>query len=383
MSSSSKPEVIVIGGGVIGLSCAYYLAKERVRVLLLESGRCGAEASWASAGILAPGNFHRADPLVKILRHSLNVYGAFCRELREASGIDPEYDRLGAIEVLFDDQKRRMALSDERKMDGVLTEDGEKVVEVLSVDELADFEPSVTGECLGARLSRWHGAVRNPRLLKALVACCEKLGVDIRTDCPARGLTRDTDRVTGVDTEKGRLRADFVVLCAGAWSASVDEKLNDLTPTCPVRGQALLLRMDAVPFKHIVEGGKGYLNPRRDGHVVVGSTVEPEAGFENRNTADGVHRLLTQAVRLVPAVKDAELVRTWSGLRPGSEDNRPYLGPVPGHRGLIAATGHYRSGLALAPVTAEIVCDLVFGREIAFDLSRCQPGRGREQTSAK
>ena len=172
--------------------------------------------------------------------------------------------------------------------------------------------------------------------------------------------------------------APKVVLCAGAWSSQIDQLVGPAIPTYPVRGQVVLLDaslVTAAKFSHIIDRKGCYLVPRSDGLVLIGATVEHQAGFDRRNTPAGVAQLIGDGLTLVPALADAGVLALWSGFRPGTPDRRPYIGFVPGMEGLIAATGHYRTGLALAPVTAEIVAGLVLKGSSPRDLSRCQPGR--------
>jgi glycine oxidase len=376
----ASTDVIVIGGGIIGLSVADRLAREGVGVTLLERGVCGREASWASAGILKPSNPNKRGPMQQLQRASLEMYPDYCADLQERTGIVPQYARCGSMELLFDDQRYRMALSEQRAGDqqGLRMPDGRPEWEVITADEACQIEPSVSGDCLGVLLGRFSAQVRNPRLLRALVAACKSGGVRVREQTPVRELVVEGDRVTGAVTEDGSVAGALVILCAGAWSGEIDTRAGVQISTHPVRGQIVLLDAADVAggrFTRIVDRKECYLAPRSDGLVLVGSTVEPEAGFDRRTTAAGVHKLMQRALTLVPGLANAQVMGMWAGLRPGTPDRRPYIGPVPAFDGLIAATGHYRTGLALAPVTAEIVADFVVRGRCDRDLSRCRPGR--------
>lgn len=376
---SATSGVIIVGGGVIGLSIADRLARNDVRVTLFERGRCGREASWAAPGVLKPSNPNRRGPMQKLQRASLEMMAGFCADLHERTGIDPEYSQCGSIELLFDDQRYRMALSEERagERDGLRMPDGRAWWTVVTPVEARALEPAVSADCRGALLCWFSAQVRNPRLLKALIAACNSGGVDIQENAPVTGLLVDNQRVIGVTTYDGPVTADRVVLCAGAWSSEIDPALRQAVPTHPVRGQVVLLDASSTEggrFSRIVLRKDCYLVPRSDGLVLVGATVEPESGFDRRTTAAGVNRLMHDALTLVPALADAKVAALWAGLRPGTPDRRPHIGPVPGLDGLIAATGHYRTGLALAPVTAEIVTDFILGDRCDRDLSLCRPG---------
>ena len=377
---SAGSDVAVVGGGVIGLSVADRLARAGVGVTLLERGTCGRESSWAAAGVLKPSNPNRRGLMQQLQRTSLEMFPDYCADLQERTGIDPEYVRCGSIELLFGDQRYRMALSEERAgaKRGLLMADGQPEWQMLTVPEARELEPCISGDCLGALLCWLSAQVRNPRLLRALVAACRSAGVHIRENTAATALAVEGDRVTGVVTKAGTIRADRVVVCAGAWSSEVDPRAGGQMPTHPVRGQVVLLDGSAeagARVGHIVDRQGCYLVPRSDGLVLVGATVEDESGFDRRTTAAGVGKLMEDALSLVPALAEAGVVALWAGLRPGTPDRRPYIGPVPGLDGLIAATGHYRTGLALAPITAEIVADFVLRGTCDRNLSLCRPGR--------
>ncbi len=371
-------DVIVIGGGIIGLSVADRLALSGVSVALLEKGVCGREASWAAAGVLKPGNPNRRGPIQRLQRASLELFPDYCADLQERTGIDSEYDRGGSIELLYDDQRYRMAVSEERAGNEQWTQAEQPVWRMLNPDEARDLEPVVTDDCLGALQCSFSAQVRNPRLLQALRASCSASGVCIQEATTVTELAVDGERVDGVVTDQGKLGASQVVVCAGAWSSQIDPRLGAGVQTYPVRGQVVLLDVSGVAgirFSHIVLRKGCYLVPRPDGLVLIGATVEHEAGFDRRCTSAGVNTLMQHALTLVPGLAKAGVVGMWSGFRPGTPDRRPYIGRVPGLEGLIAATGHYRTGLALAPITAEIVADLILTGRTDRDLSLCEPGR--------
>jgi len=368
----------IIGGGVIGLTVARRLARTGFRVTLCDRGPCGREASWAGAGVLSPPNPHRQDAAAALLLRSLAMYPTFCQELRDETGIDPEYDRCGEIELAFDEAGVRTLLEDVAASKARRIAGGELGFEMLTREQGMALEPAVSSEMLGGMICRETAQVRNPRLLRALHESCLRGGVVIRENAPAVDLVESQGRVVGVKLgPEGRevIQADRVVLCAGAWSSQITARLTATMPVHPVRGQMILMKLDARPFAHIIARGKTYLVPRRDGHVLLGATEEPEAGYSKRCTAKGIAGLITRGVKLVPSIADAPVVATWAGLRPGTPDDLPYLGPVPGLDGLIAATGHFRTGLSSAPATAEAVAAIVKGERYEIDLACCCPGR--------
>lgn len=375
---NQNSDVIVIGGGVIGLSVADALGRAGLSVAVLERAQCGRESSWSGAGIIQSGSWHRQDSLVMMQREAVRTYGDFAADLRERTGIDAEYSCCGSMEILLEDQQFRMAKSEARVAVGYDAEYGRRVLELLNPEETRKREPAITSEQLGAKYDATTGQVRSPRLLAALHAACVREKVQIVEECEVKGLIAQNGRITGVRTVQGVRSAAHVVLAAGCWSSGLDDYLASIMPTVPVRGQVVLLKLPAPLFGHVIERGRSYLVPRRDGYIVVGATQEPEAGFDKINTAGGVGHLLEVGLRLVPGIAVATLEQMWSGLRPGTADGRPYIGPVPQMAGLIAATGHFRAGLTLAPVTARIVADLVVRGQTPYDLERCRPGRKLE-----
>jgi len=374
-------DIVIIGGGVIGLTIARRLTKEGLAVTLLERAQVGREASWAGAGVLAPPNPHRKDAVAELQLRSLAMYPIFCEELFQESGIDPEYEPCGELEVAFDDAGLEVLREDERAAGGRRMPDGRLAFEIHSGVAIRRIEPVVSSEAVGSLECRQTAQVRNPRLLRSLHTACVRAGVQIHENTPVLDFVVDGGRITGVRTETGIIVASHVVLCAGAWSSQIGERLQSVMSVHPVRGQMVLLKLDGRPFGRIIARGKTYLVPRRDGHLLLGATEEPKAGFAKRNTAKGIAGLLERAVRMVPMLADAPVAATWSGLRPGTPDDMPYVGPVPGLEGLIAATGHYRTGLTMAPVTAEVVAAIIQGGPYDLDLTICRPGRfGRPKT---
>lgn len=374
-ASTQTADVVVIGGGIVGLSAAWRLAQRGVRVVLLERRRCGRAASAAAAGVLAPASWQRRDPAVQFQRASLAMFRRFCEEVRDASGVDPHYVNCGGMELLFDDQRYRMTRSEAESARDIPGPDGGPVLRLLSPEEARQREPGIVPDILGARLCTFTSQVRNVRLLRGLIAAAQAAGVRIEERSEVTAIRFGGDRVAGAETAQGLFAAPRVVLCAGAWTSRIAGPPAEATPVYPVRGQVAKVRLPAPVSSHVVKHRKCYLVPRGDGSVIIGSTEEHEAGFDRRTTAEGIGGLLTQATRLLPPIARAVFVRAWAGLRPGTPDRRPYLGPVPGLDGLIAATGHFRTGIGLAPLTAEVVADIVVRGRTDHDVSRFAPSR--------
>ena len=342
--------MLILGGGVIGLSCAYALAAAGLRVEVVERGDFGREASWAGAGIVPPGNFSCAvTPIDKLRAYGATHFPDLSRRLLEETGIDNEFTVCGGVEFLTP--------ADEEVYPTLWRREG------LAAERL-DVSPR--GIVTPPGMSAWHlpgfAQVRNPRHVRALLAACGRRGDALS---PNVGFDRWQFRdgvTTGVTLTDGTVRtARHTVVAAGAWAGDILAPLGQSRRVYPVRGQIVLFRSRPGLVLHVLLCGKRYLVPRRDGRVLAGSTEEPEAGFTKGNTPEGVAELTAFARELVPGLRECEVEATWSGLRPGSADGIPTIAPVPGHPNVIAAVGHFRAGIQLSLGTAALVEALVTG----------------------
>jgi glycine oxidase len=373
---SRSPDVTIIGGGVVGLTIARSLAHEGLRVALLERGLCGSEASGAGAGIIAPCNPHRTDTISGLHDRSLELYPRLCEGLLNETDVDPEYECCGELSLLYEENVKRIAESDCRAASGRKDANGKEAWVMRSPTEVFEREPLTIGApIVGALECRVVGQVRSPRLIAGLKLANNRAGVEIVEGCEGKALVMDGTRVTGVATSGATILSEWVVLAGGAWSSQLHPLLARSMPVHPIRGQIVMLKADHRPCRRVLSAGKKYLVPRRDGHLILGATEEPEAGYSKRNTASGILGILEAVTKMAPGLGDASVVTTWAGLRPGTPDDKPYIGPVVGLDGLVAATGHFRAGLTLAPATAELVAAMITGRPIDLDLSQIQPGR--------
>jgi glycine oxidase len=370
---AQHPDVAVVGGGVIGLTAAYEFAKTGLTVEVLDRGPLGAEASWAGAGIIPPGNPDRAATPLDRLR-ALGSVGmpTLAAELREYTGVDTGYRRCGGIEFLHPHDHDVVDLWEAEGFP----------FELLTRRDLGQREPAATGFSGEPYLLPTCAQVRNPWHVRALVAACERVGVRLRPETPVEGWACSGRRVTGLRlTDGDTVNAGTCVLAAGAWSEHLLEPLGQRPGVHPVRGQIVLFRRPVPAMSHVLMTGKRYFVPRDDGRVLVGSTEEPEAGFEKRPTAAGVAELLAFTTNLIPGWADAEVEKTWAGLRPGSADGLPYIGPVPGWNGVVVATGHFRAGIQLSIGTARVLTDLLTGRPPAVSLDAFRLDRPPDRTT--
>jgi glycine oxidase len=355
---TAKTDVLIIGGGVIGLTTAYFLAREGVRVEVVDRGDFGREASWAGAGILPPGHPAQArTPFDQLRAHSSALYPSLSAELRERTQIDNGYVRCGGLEFLGPAGE---AAAQEWRGEGI-------AFEALDEKALARLEPNLSPGLGTAVLLPDLAQVRNPRHLKALLAGCASLGVGLCPACPVHGFDRQGDRITAARTMAGRLSAGRFLLCSGAWSDALLEGVGWRPGIRPVRGQIALLDPGKPLVSRVLLWGARYLVPRPDGRVLIGSTEE-DAGFDKRTTAAAISELLTLAGTLVPGLAGANVEKCWAGLRPGSPDGLPFLGPVPGWSNLFVAAGHFRAGIQLSPATALVMKELLVGQRLTVSL---------------
>lgn len=358
-------QVVVVGGGVIGLLTAFNLAAKVGQVVVCDQGEVGRESSWAGGGIVSPLYPWRYSPAVTALAHwSQDFYPQLGERLFASTGIDPEVHTTGLYWLDLDDEAEALAWAQRQR----------RPLSAVDISAVYDAVPVMGPGFKHAIHMAGVANVRNPRLVKALKAALLALpNVTLREHCQITGFVEDGGRVTGVLTADGVLQADEVVLSAGAWSGDLLRTLGLELPVEPVKGQMILFKCaeDFLPSMVLAKGR--YAIPRRDGHILVGSTLE-HAGYDKTPTEDALASLRASAVELLPALKDATVVGHWAGLRPGSPEGIPYIGPVPGHDGLWLNCGHYRNGLVLAPASCQLFTDLLTGAAPIIDPAPYAPG---------
>ena len=345
--------IIVVGGGIMGMLTARELIQANYQVTLVERGQLARESTWAGGGILSPlYPWRYLDSVTSLAGWSQAVYPELCQSLMQATGIDPEFIENGMLIIEPGDHTdaENWAQRQQRQL------------EHISQSDLAHLEPALAEP---ARFALWMpkvGQVRNPRLAKALVADIKQRGVSIVTDRPVTGLKYANGHVTGIQSESGDLEADAVIICAGAWTT---ELLKPYLPTPairPVRGQMLLFKTKPGFIRRIVLEKNRYAIPRKDGHVLFGSTLE-EAGFDKTTTDAAGKELYALATARFPALKKYPVVKQWAGLRPGSPAGVPYIAAHPDLKGLYINAGHFRNGVVLGPASARLMADIVTSAE--------------------
>lgn len=351
-------QVVIVGGGVIGLLTAFNLAAEVDQVVVCDKGELGGESSWAGGGIVSPLYPWRYSPAVTALAHwSQDFYPQLGERLFNSTGVDPQVHVTGLYWLDLEDEVQALAWArrEGRPLSKVAVSEAYEAVPVLG--------PGFSSAVYMAGVAN----VRNPRLLKSLKAALQALpNVTLKEHCEISGFIREGACVTGVQTAEGAIRADEVVLTAGAWSGDLLRPVGFELPVEPVKGQMILFKCaeDFLPSMVLAKGR--YAIPRRDGHILVGSTLE-YAGYDKTPTDEALQSLRASAIELLPALADATPVGHWAGLRPGSPEGIPYIGRVPGYEGLWLNCGHFRNGLVLAPASCQLFGDLLLGREPIID----------------
>ena len=343
-------DVVVIGAGIIGCAVSRELAVRGARVRMFEARTFGAGATQASAGILAPYiEAHERGPLFDLGLRSLAMYDRFVEAVSLESGLSVEYRRCGTLEVATD------AASAARLKAGA---DADGTLQWLSAAAARAREGSLAESIEGAALVLAHGYVAVPPLMDALAWAALRHGVQIEAAHRVTGIRPTRTGVT-IATEDGTSwSADYVVIAAGSWSAQLDVADAAVTAVRPVRGQLLRLHWRGAPLQHIVWGPDCYVVPWQNNTILVGATVE-EVGFDERTTAAGVRDLLDAVCELLPEAWRATFIEARVGLRPATPDGLPFLGPSSWCDRVVYATGHYRNGVLLAPLTAQLIADWV------------------------
>jgi glycine oxidase len=334
---------LIVGGGVLGLATTEALLRQGAGVTVLERGSVGRESSWAGGGILSPlCPWDYPDEVTRLALHGMALFGGFAAALKQTTGIDPEYQRGGMLVLPPVDVRvaQRWCATHGMKME----ERGGGL-----------FLPDIA-------------QARNPRLMQALRARVEQLGGRITEQCEVKQIVAEAGWVKHLATTQGDFSADAYIVTAGAWSKVLLGEHALKTDIKPIRGQMLLFKFDTPPLPHIVLQGDVYLIPRRDGHLLVGSTRE-DVGFDKSTTDEARAMLLQRALVLLPALRDMPVIKHWAGLRPASPGNIPTIGRHPHLHNLYINSGHFRYGVTMSPASVEVLLNTMNETPQLFDVS--------------
>ncbi len=374
ISNKEISDVLVVGGGVIGMSIARALKKNGAgKVTVLDSGRLGQEASSAAAGMLtSQADAEKHDDLFDLCYEGRGLYEGFAEELKAETGIDIELETSGTLSVSFNED-------DERRLDKIYSWQNAAGFPVQKLDtrELLELEPRLSSEVKGGLFFPRDVQVENRLLVEALAVSLKHLGVRIVENTPVTSLLAENGKISGVETPVGNFSAPIVVLAAGAWSSLIPlgrpevpgEAVRNRSlslDVIPVRGQMISFRPGKRLFTRIIMASSGYLVPRADNRLLAGATVE-KAGFDKNVTTLGLESLSRSAYEIAPELKKIEISEKWAGLRPCAADMLPVIGHYNNIGGLYVATGHYRNGILLAPITAQMLAkQIIDGQDSKF-----------------
>jgi glycine oxidase len=377
-SPKQTTNVAIIGGGVIGLTIARALALRGVpEISIIERASPGTEASFAAAGMLAPqAEADSNDEFFRFTCQSRDMYANFAATLFEETGVDVELDTTGTLYLALTEHDQSEI---DQRCDWQ-TRAGLPVARLTAVDARG-LEPCISPSVEGALHFPLDVQVENRRLLTALANSVNKLGVKTISETSVESLLVERDRVNGLQTTRGFLSCSTVVVAAGCWTSSIgvssvetEQRPKSMPKIEPVRGQMLCFDSRPQLVSHVIYSPRGYLVPRRDGRLLAGSTSE-SAGFAKQVTAGGIGSILGHAMEIAPSLARLPMLDSWAGLRPRAADGLPVLGPCGEIEGLFYATGHYRNGILLAPITGELIAQAVIDKIVSPLLAPFSPNR--------
>jgi glycine oxidase len=361
-------DAIIAGGGLIGSAIALELARNDLRVALFDAREPGHEASWASAGILSPAPENPGMiSMVPIGKASLAMYPEFITEVEELSGLATGYRAKGTVEALFSRHAREELNTIVALHRGL----GLKA-EAISAKEAREMEPALSEEIEAAVLRAQEASVDNRLLANALIEAAKRSGVEIHAGAVVEGIWREGSQCLGAVVSGEKISATHTIVAAGSFSSQI-AGAEKYAPVRPAKGQMVSLRCEAAKIERVLWSERIYVVPRNDGRILCGATVE-HVGFDKTVTASGVHANLDAAIELAPVLASARIEETWAGLRPDTPDHLPILGPTE-LKGLLIATGHFRSGVLLTPITAKLMGEFVAEKTPSVDWEKFSPMR--------
>ena len=361
-------DAVIAGGGIIGASIALELASAGLKVAVFDTQKPGREASWASAGMISPSPESPAmASLLPLSLASVRLYPEFIGPVEELSGQSVGYRKDGALDIAFTEEEAR-GLSEmlpQHRASGLRAE-------LVNLQQARELQPLLSSEVCSAIHRPDEASLDNRLFTEATLEAARRKGVEIFSGNGAKGLWFEGSTCAGLQLETGYVAARWTVIAAGCFSARI-EGAAPYAPVIPAKGQMMALRCNAVRLQRDLWLGHNYLVPRNDGRIIAGATVEYE-GFDRSVTAAGSRQILNAALSLLPGLDKARIEETWAGLRPDSPDHLPILGPTD-RNGLLIATGHFRSGILLTPITARLVREWITSQKVSVDWAPFSPMR--------
>lgn len=369
IAMTGKTDTLIIGGGIIGLLTARELALSGQSVTVLERNpRAGLESSWAGGGILSPlypWRYPDAVTDLSVIGHK--EYPKLTEELFQSTGIDPEFIRSGHL--ILDTEEQSQAKPWAKEFSKKISLDRKiQYLSRIGRKELAMIEPELSGNFHSAFWLPVVGQIRNPRMMKSLIKDLVQRGVKIITDMPVEKINQQAGKVVSVETREGKWSAENYLIAAGAWTGSILKDTGLSLDVEPVRGQMILFKTEPGRLRRIILNNGKYLIPRKDGHIVAGSTLE-YVGFNKETTDVGCRQLMRSAVDIAPFLENVAVVSQWSGLRPGSTDGTPIIDRHPELNNLVICSGHFRNGVIIGLGSARIAAALLQYKSLRNDLT--------------
>lgn len=354
--------MIIIGAGIIGMLTARLLVKAGVSVTIIEQGYAGKESSWAGGGIISPlYPWRYSDPVTRLAQWGQSHYAELLEQIYQTSGIDPEYIQSGLLYLDIEDELEHATLWHKKHHRPFESVSGDRLKEIESGLDFSTFSENKTG---------WFtdsiAQIRNPRLVRALREDLLKLGVTIEQQTQALSFLSEGDQLKGVLTNKGSFYADQVVLAGGAWSARLLEQCLKTPKIAPVKGQMIVFKAKPDVVSRIVLSKGRYVIPRKDGRVVLGSTLE-FSEFDKTTSDTVLEELKQEAYRIIPELRHYPVEKQWAGLRPGSIDGVPYIGEHPQLKNLYINAGHFRNGVVIGLASCQLLVNQLLGQEPIID----------------
>lgn len=359
-------DILIVGGGIIGMMTARELVLAGMNVTIVDQSEAGQESSWAGGGIISPLYPWRYPEAVSALaKWGQEFYPEIIEDLLSETGLDPELVQNGLLTV-----------ADEQDNAIEWAKNWYPSLQLIDNKEVYELEPALSPELVDDKPAIWMPGirqVRNPRLVKTLKQYLLNKNVRILEHTEVNDFLTESGRITGVATSEGNFMADKVLVAGGAWSAKLLKNIE--IKVKPVKGQMILFKTKPGTVKCISLNRDRYVIPRKDGRVLVGSTVE-DSGFDKSTSTEAFEELRSEAYRLIPCLQKSDIEHHWAGLRPGSLDGIPYICPVPGIEGVFLNAGHFRNGVVLAPASARLAADLILNRTPTLNTAPYQLDQG-------